>query len=126
MNKIFTFNLVITMALVIYILISVVKLILPSVDSSMLYLIISTSSFLLFIGCCYYVYLNSKTLISYSLMVAASCFLIVNITSALNHLYVSLEIFLVIIRLLQISGQFFLVKFFIEQNDLIPNGEDYF
>ncbi len=126
LKKIFTLQLLISMALIIYVLYSVAQLILPRVDDHHVVLIMLIFFFSLFIGVCYYIYLNSKTIISYSLMVAASCFLIVNILAALNRLYVSIEVFSIINNLLQIFGQFFLVKFFIDQHKLLPNEEDYF
>ncbi len=125
-KKVLTIQLLISMTLIAYILFSVAELILPQVNDHSTVLMMLIFFFGLFIGVCYYIYLNSKTVVSYSLMVAASCFLIVNIVAALNRLYVSLEIFPIITTMLQISGQFFLVKFFIEQHKLMPNGEDYF
>ncbi len=125
-SKVFTVQLLITMGLIIYVLISVARLILPSVIEDKVFLVILITFFTLFVCSCYYIYLNSKTVISSSLMVAASCFLIVNILTALYKLYVFLEVFVVIANLLQIFGQFFLVKFFIEQHKLVPNRKDYF
>ncbi len=125
-KKIFTVQLIITMLLIMYVLFSVADLILPQVYDHKFYLFVLIACFTSFIGLCYYIYLNSKTIISSSLMVAASCFLIVNIVTALDNLYVSLEVFVLIINLLQISGQFFLIKFFIEQQNLVPVNDDYF
>ncbi len=125
-KKIFTIQLMITMPLIMYVLFSVADLILPQVYDHKYYLFILIACFTSFIGLCYYIYLNSKTIISSSLMVAASCFLIVNIVTALDNLYVSLDVFALIINLLQISGQFFLIKFFIEQQNLVPVNDDYF
>ncbi|MBQ4821181.1 hypothetical protein [Aquimarina sp. MMG016] len=114
------------MTLITYVLVTVANLISPAVNEHSLVLNILVVFFAIFIGVCYYIYLNSKTVTSYSLMVAASCFLIVNIVTALHRLYVPLDVFPVITNLLQISGQFFLVKFFIEQHNLVPSGKDYF
>lgn len=125
-RKIFTVQLIITMLLIMYILFSVADLILPQVDDHKFYLFILIACFTSFIALCYYIYLNSKTIISSSLMVAASCFLIVNIITALDKLYISLEVFTLIINLLQISGQFFLIKFFIEQQNLMAVSDDCF
>ncbi len=125
-DKIFTLQMLISMALILYVLVSVAKLILPQVSDHAVVLIILIFFFALFIGVCYYIYLNSRTIISYSLMIAASCFLIVNIINALNGLYISLAIFPVITTILQIVGQYFLIKFFLEQYKLTPNSEDYF
>ncbi|MCK8523993.1 hypothetical protein M0D21_20620 [Aquimarina sp. D1M17] len=126
LNKVFTVQLIITMALIVYVLASVAGLILPSVYDDRMYLVILILFFTVFVCSCYYIYLNSKTVVSSSLMVAASCFLIVNIITALYKLYVFLEVFMVIGNLLQVFGQFFLVKFFIEQHKLTPNEEDFF
>ncbi len=126
LKKVFTLQLIISMLLIAYVLFSVAELILPQVNDHILVLVMLIIFFALFIGVCYYIYLNSKTVVSYSLMVAASCFLIVNIVNALNKLYVSIEIFGFITTLLQMLGQFFLIKFFIEQHKLVPNEEDYF
>ncbi len=126
LKKVFTLQLVISMVLIAYVLFSVAQLILPRVNNHVLVLVMLIFCFALFIGVCYYIYLNSKTVVSYSLMVAASCFLIVNIVAALNRLYVSIDIFFVITTLLQIFGQFFLIKFFMEQHKLVANEEDYF
>ncbi len=126
LKKVFTLQLIISMALVTYILFSVAELILPRVTGHLNVLVMLIFSFALFIGVCYYIYLNSRTVISYSLMIAASSFLIVNIVTSLNRLYISLEIFPVITTTLQMVGQFFLIKFFIDQHKLMPNKEDYF
>ncbi|SHJ04324.1 hypothetical protein [Aquimarina spongiae] len=126
LNKVFTVQLLITMGLITYVLSSVAGLILPSVREDRMFLFVLILFFASFIGICYYIYLNSKTVISSSLMVAASCFLIVNIITALYKLYVFLEVFVIIANLLQVFGQFFLIKFFIEQRELTPNGEDFF
>ncbi|WP_160114516.1 hypothetical protein [Aquimarina sp. AU474] len=125
-NKVFTIQLLIAMGLIVYVLISVARLILPSVIEDKVFLVILILFFTLFVCSCYYIYLNSKTVVSSSLMVAASCFLIVNILTALYKLYVFLEVFVVIANLLQVFGQFFLIKFFIEQHKLVPNRKDYF
>lgn len=126
LKKVFTVQLLITMSLIIYVLYSVTDIIFPLVKESQQYLIILVICFVVFLGCCYYIYLNSKTVVSSSLMVAASCFLIVNILTALHELYISLEVFPVIMNFLQTFGQLFLIKFFIEQNDLVPSTDDYF
>ncbi len=128
LKKIFTAQLIITMILIIYVVLSVAELIMPipSVGENKVFLNVLIICFVLFIGCCYYIYLNSRTIVSYSLMVTASCFLISNILTALDKLYVSVEVFTIMSNLLQISGEFFLIKFFIEQHKLMPNGEDYF
>ncbi|WP_128755318.1 hypothetical protein [Aquimarina sediminis] len=125
LKKIFTIQLLITMVLIVYVLFSVADLILPQVHDDGVYLFILIVCFTVFIGVCYYIYLNSKTVVSSSLMVAASCFLIVNIITALNSLYVFLEVFVLIANFLQISGQYFLIKFFIEQQSLTPVNDDY-
>ncbi len=128
LKKIFTTQLIITMILIIYVVLSVAELIMPipSVSENKVFLNVLIICFVSFIGCCYYIYLNSRTVISYSLMVTASCFLISNILTALDKLYVSIEIFTIMSNILQISGEFFLIKFFIEQDKLEPNGNDYF
>ncbi|GAA4274644.1 hypothetical protein GCM10022258_39400 [Aquimarina gracilis] len=114
------------MALIGYVLYSVVELIKPQIREQSSFLAMLIVSFTAFIGVCYYIYLNSKTVVSYSLMVAASCFLISNIVTALNRFYIYLDVFTVITTVVQIFGQFFLIKFFIEQHELTPNEDDYF
>lgn len=125
-KRVFTVQLVISMMLIGYVLYSVAHLIMPQVRGQSSFLSVLVFSFAMFIGVCYYIYLNSKTVISYSLMVAASCFLIANILTALNRYYVYLEVFPVISTIIQIFGQYFLVKFFIERHKLKPNNDDYF
>ncbi|RZS92614.1 hypothetical protein EV197_2752 [Aquimarina brevivitae] len=124
LKKVFTGQLVITMILIIYVLYAVTSLILP-LDSqlSRIFLYLLLFCFTIFLGACFYIYLNSKTVVSSSLMVAASCFLIVNITMALNEMYIYLRIFPFIINSLQIVGQFFLIKFYIDQHKLKPNSD---
>ncbi len=126
LKKIFTVQLMITMILITYVVLSVSELITPAVHEHMVFLNVLIICFVLFIGLCYYIYLNSRTVISYSLMVAASCFLISNILTALDKLYISIDVFTVMSNLLQISGEFFLIKFFLEQHKLVSNEEDYF
>ncbi|KAA1247070.1 hypothetical protein [Aquimarina sp. RZ0] len=126
LEKVFTVQMIIAMGLIIYIIYEVADIILPSINENQLYLNLLIVCFISFIGCCYYIYLNSKTIISSSLVVAASCFFIVNIIIALNKLYIYLEIFVLISNVLQIFGQFFLIKFFIEQDDLILENDEYF
>jgi len=125
-KKVVTLQLIVSMLLIGYVLYTVAHLILPQVNDHVVVLIVLIFFFAVFIGVCYYIYLNSKTVVGYSLMVAASCFLIVNIVTALNRLYIYLEIFPVITTVLQICGQFFLIKFFIERHKLMPNNEEYF
>ena len=126
LKKILTGQLIISMILIGYVLYAVTNLILPYTFFGVnIYLYILLFFFMIFIGVCFYIYLNSKTIVSSSLMVAASCFLIVNITMALNEMYINLVIFPLIINLLQIIGQFFLVKFYKDQDKLTPDG-DYF
>ncbi len=126
LKKVFTFQLVISMLLISYVLYAVAELILPQIIDHKTVLFILIFFFAFFIGVCYYIYLNSKTVVSYSLMIAASCFLITNIITALDGFYIHLEIFPIITTVLQIFGQFFLIKFFMEQHKLIPNNKDYF
>ncbi len=125
-KKIFTLQLLITMGLIIYVVYSVADMISINVIDDQLYLNILIVFFISFIGFCYYIYLNSKTVVSSSLMIAASCFLIVNILTTLNKLYIYLDIFVVIINVLQLFGHYFLVKFFIEQKDLKPDNIEFF
>ena len=126
LKKILTGQLIISMILIGYVLYAVTNLILPYTFFGVnIYLYVLLFFFLVFIGVCFYIYLNSKTIVSSSLMVAASCFLIVNITMALNEMYINIAVFPLIINLLQIIGQFFLVKFYKDQDKLTPDG-DYF
>ncbi len=125
-KKVFTIQLVISMALIGYVLYAVAELIMPQISNHSTVLTTMIFFFAVFVMVCYYIYLNSKTVVSYSLMVAASCFLIVNIITALNRFYIYLEVFPVITTVIQILGQFFLIKFFMEQHKLSPNNEDYF
>ena len=125
-KKIFTGQLIVLMILVAYVLYSVAELIMPQISDHSIALIVLIVFFTLFIWVCYYIYLNSRMVISYSLMIAASCFLLVNIIVALDRLYVSVEVFSIITTFLQITGQFFLIKFFMEQHELKPNEEEYF
>jgi len=126
LKRIFTLQLLITMALIVYVVYSVADMVSLSVVKDRLYLNILIVLFVLFIGFCYYIYLNSRTIVSSSLMIAASCFLIVNILTILNKLYVHLDIFVVITNVLQFFGHCFLVKFFIEQHKLKPDSVEYF
>ncbi|MDH7448262.1 hypothetical protein [Aquimarina sp. 2201CG14-23] len=114
------------MSLIIYVVYSVQDMISLNINEDGLYLNVFIVLFILFIGICYYIYLNSKTVVSSSLMIAASCFLIVNIMTVLNKLYVYLDIFVVISNVLQVFGHYFLIKFFIEQKDLKPNNVEFF
>lgn len=125
-KKIFTIQLLITMGLITYVIYSVADMISVSILQDQLYLNVFIVLFILFIGLCYYIYLNSRTVISYSLMVAASSFLIVNIITVLNKLYIHLDVFVVFSNVLQVFGHYFLIKFFIEQNDLKPNTVEFF
>ncbi|WP_298315424.1 hypothetical protein [uncultured Aquimarina sp.] len=125
-KKIFTLQLAITMGLITYVVYSVADMISLNVNDDQVYLNILIVLFILFIGFCYYIYLNSRTVVSSSLMIAASCFLIVNILTVLNKLYVYLDIFVVITNVLQVFGHYFLIKFFIEQKDLKPNNVEFF
>ncbi|WP_299440506.1 hypothetical protein [uncultured Aquimarina sp.] len=126
LKRIFTIQLVITMVLIVYVVYSVADMISVNISNDQLYLNILIVLFVLFIGFCYYIYLNSKTVVSSSLMIAASCFLIVNIVTILNKLYVYLDVFVVITNVLQLFGHYFLIKFFIEQNDLKPDSVEFF
>lgn len=126
LKRIFTVQLVVTMGLIIYVVYSVADMISINVSDDQLYLNILIVLFIVFIGFCYYIYLNSRTVVSSSLMIAASCFLIVNIVTILNKLYVYLDIFVVITNVLQFFGHYFLIKFFIEQNDLKPDNVEFF
>ncbi|WP_298541043.1 hypothetical protein [uncultured Aquimarina sp.] len=126
LKKIFTLQLAITMGLITYVVYSVADMISLNIDDDQVYLNIFIVLFILFIGFCYYIYLNSRTVVSSSLMIAASCFLIVNILTVLNKLYVYLDIFVVITNVLQVFGHYFLIKFFIEQEDLKPNNVEFF
>ncbi len=125
-KKIFTIQLLITMGLISYVIYSVADMISGSISEDQLYLNVFIVLFILFIGLCYYIYLNSRTVISYSLMVAASSFLIVNIITVLNKLYIHLDVFVILSNVLQVFGHYFLIKFFIEQNDLKPNTVEFF
>ncbi|MFD2561774.1 hypothetical protein [Aquimarina rubra] len=126
LKKVFTVQLGITMGLIIYVVYSVADMISLNIDNDQLYLNILIVLFILFIGFCYYIYLNSKTVVSSSLMIAASCFLIVNILTILNKLYIHLDIFVVITNVLQFFGHYFLIKFFIEQDNLKPDNVEFF
>lgn len=125
-KKIFTVQLLITMGLITYVIYSVADMISGSISQDQLYLNVFIVLFILFIGLCYYIYLNSRTVISYSLMVAASSFLIVNIITVLNKLYIHLDVFVILSNVLQVFGHYFLIKFFIEQKDLKPNTIEFF
>ncbi|SEM11998.1 hypothetical protein SAMN04487910_4167 [Aquimarina amphilecti] len=125
-KRIFTAQLAITMGLITYVVYSVADMISLNVGEDQLYLNILIILFIFFIGFCYYIYLNSKTVVSSSLMIAASCFLIVNILTILNKMYVYLDIFVVITNVLQLFGHYFLVKFFVEQEDLKPDDVEFF
>ncbi|WP_378172923.1 hypothetical protein [Aquimarina sp. SS2-1] len=126
LKKIFTIQLWITMGLIVYVVYSVADMISIDVNDDQLYLNILIVLFILFIGFCYYIYLNSKTVVSSSLMIAGSCFLIVNILTILNKLYIHLDIFVVITNVLQFFGHYFLIKFFIEQDNLKPDSLEFF
>jgi len=58
-RKVFTLQLAISMILITYVLFSVAQLILPQVSDHILVLIMLIIFFALFIGVCYYIYLNS-------------------------------------------------------------------
>ncbi|WP_299251545.1 hypothetical protein [uncultured Aquimarina sp.] len=126
LKKIFTLQLAITMGLIVYVVYSVADMISLNISNDQVYLNVLIVLFIFFIGFCYYIYLNSKTVVSSSLMIAASCFLIVNILTVLNKLYVYLDVFVVITNVLQVFGHYFLIKFFIEQKDLKPNNVEFF
>ncbi|AXT54784.1 hypothetical protein J8L88_18230 [Aquimarina sp. MMG015] len=126
LKRIFTIQLGITMSLITYVVYSVADMISLNVGDDQFYLNILIILFILFIGFCYYIYLNSKTVVSSSLMIAASCFLIVNILTILNKMYVYLDVFVVITNVLQLFGHYFLVKFFVEQEDLKPDDVEFF
>ncbi len=125
-KKFFTAQLLITMILIGYVLYSATNLIIPSIVNDQVYLIVFVICFMLFISFCYYIYLNSKTVVSSSLMVAASCFLIVNTVMAVNEFYIQIQIFAIMASILQMFGEFFLIKFFTEQQHLSPYDEEYF
>jgi len=126
LKRIFTLQLLITMALIVYVVYSVADMVSLSVVEDRLYLNVLIVLFVSFIGFCYYIYLNSRTIVSSSLMIAASCFLIVNILGILNKLYVHLDVFVVITTVLQFFGHSFLIKFFVEQHNLKPDSVEYF
>jgi len=110
-NSMLIMQLFVTMALLVYILYSVISLVLPLVQDFQLYLMVLSICFALFLGVCYYIYIATRTILSAALMVAASCFLIVNVVTILNEIYMPLGIFAILTHVLQIVGQFFLIKF---------------
>lgn len=124
-KNVLSLQLVVTMSLILYLFYAVTKLILPKIFLYQWHLLGVIVSFTIFLGVAYYIYLNSKAEVSYAIMIAASCFLIVNILTTLNELYVYVEIFYLIIVLLQLIGQFFLIRFFITQDKLKPNSDDF-
>lgn len=110
-NSMLIMQLFVTMTLLVYILYSVISLVLPLVQDFQLYLMVLSICFTLFLGVCYYIYIATRTILSAALMVAASCFLIVNVVTILNEIYMPLGIFAILTHVLQIVGQFFLIKF---------------
>ncbi|TYP72277.1 hypothetical protein [Aquimarina intermedia] len=124
-KNVLSLQLVVTMSLILYLFYAVTNLILPKISLYQWHLLGVIISFTIFLGVSYYIYLNSKAVVSHAIMVAASCFLIVNILTTLNELYVYVEVFYLIIILLQLLGQFFLIRFFITQDQLQPNTDDF-
>ncbi len=127
-KKIVTFPIVISLALISYLIFSISELVLPSLIDSVFSFFVILIVLLIFVAACFFIYIVDKYEGNFRLFISASCCLFVNALLLINYFYFHTRVFTILINIAEIAGLYFFLRFLIEAKpiDLEYEKEKYF
>ncbi|AXT50122.1 hypothetical protein D1818_04480 [Aquimarina sp. BL5] len=127
-KKIVTFPIVISLALISYLIFSISELVLPSLIDSIFSFFVILIVLLIFVAACFFIYIVDKYEGNFRLFISASCCLFVNALLLINYFYFHTRVFTILINIAEIAGLYFFLRFLIEAKpiDLEYEKEKYF
>jgi len=125
-RKIIAFPVFASVLLIVYLVISVSRLVLPRIGDSLFFLILAVFSTLFFAGMCYFIYITDKYTKSFRIFISAICCLFVNTLIPVNELFYYNKMFTMFINIVEMMGMFFLTTFLIDSKPKKTIKQDYF
>ncbi|WP_299251548.1 hypothetical protein [uncultured Aquimarina sp.] len=113
-KKFITFPIVISLALISYLIFSISQLVLPSLMDSFFLFFMILIVLLLFVAACFFVYITDKYEGNFRLFISASCCLFVNALLLINYFYFHTRVFTILINIAEIAGLYFFLRFLME------------
>lgn len=111
--NIFSFPIIISFLLVVYLIFSITELVLPHLKNSLFYLAIILISLLFFTGLCFLIYIRDRYTDNFILFASACCCFFVNALLPINELFYYNRIFTIMLNIGEIFGIYFFMKFLI-------------
>lgn len=112
--NVFSFPIIISALLVVYLIFSITELVLPHLKNSLFYLVIILISLLFFTGLCFLIYIRDRYTQNFMLFASACCCLFVNALLPINELFFYNRVFTIFLNVGEIFGIFFFMKFLID------------